>query len=108
MAKLGRPKKKRKYTKRVVTNLNEAINKASLSDTIFLKPPTDKVEQRASESPYVFIAGNKVLIRNLTDETLNGELNHTFIAACEARRLANQLEQLEYNLSLEQRFRGLK
>ena len=117
MAEKAKKQKKHKYTRRNVVDKhleNKHVKfgkvqgvdsiKALLNDMNQVNP----VEPRASESSYVFVCGNKVLIRNLTDEMLNERLDQTFISACEARRLANQLEQLEYNLSLEQRYRGLK
>ena len=100
--KVDRPRKKRKYTKSYYI--------AGLTDKVVdeVATATSNEIQRASDSSYVFVCGNKVLVRNLSDETLNERLDQTFISACEARRLANNLEALEYNLAMEQRFRGLK
>ena len=106
--KLSRPRKKRKYTQR--NTLNEGQQVANIFDKVVQDSTNQvtEVEQRASNSSYVFVCGNKVLVRNLSDETLNERFEQAYISATEARRLANQLEQLEYNLAMEQRFRGLK
>ena len=96
--KVGRSKKKR-------NRQNEA--NVAVQELYKVTDTASNESQRASDSSYVFVCGNKVLVRNLSDETLNERLDQTFISACEARRSANQLEQLEYNLAMEQRFRGL-
>lgn len=102
--KLGRPRKKKinhLYTFDPVMNEMGVTNPVATNPVATEKP-------RASDSSYVFVCGNKVLIRSLTDELLNEKYEQTFISATEARRLANNLESLEFNLSMEQRYRGLK
>ncbi len=69
---------------------------------------TENVVIRASSTSYTFINGNKVLLRNLTDEQLNERYEQTVIAGYEARRNSQLLEKMQYNMSMEQRFRGLK
>ena len=100
--KVGRPRKKRNYTK---PNYIAGLTDKVVDD---VATATSNEPQRASDSSYVFVCGNKVLVRNLSDEILNERLEQTCISAIEARRSANQLEQLEFNLAMEQRFRGLK
>lgn len=99
--------KKREYNKRNI-EIPEIDTSQQFNSNYRNLEEKSEVETRASENSYVFICGNKVLIQNLSDETLNERLDQTFISACEARRQTNQLEELEYNLSLEQRYRGLK
>jgi hypothetical protein len=106
--KVDRPKKKRKYVRKDKPNYIAGLTDSVASGVTDNYQATTSVQQRASDSSYVFVCGNKVLIQNLTDETLNERFEQAFISAYEARRLANQLEKLEYNLAMEQRYRGLK
>lgn len=100
--------KKHKYTRKNTDDhkLHEQVAKQYMETAAVNETTTES--PRASSESYVFFCGNKVLVRNLTDETLNERFEQTFISACEARRQANHLEQLEYNLAMEQRYRGLK
>ena len=132
--KLGRPKKKRKYTKRAskdaiiknylnrpassnkdeqfknkaVESLNEAMHQAKNGDTIFVNPPSNPEQPRASTLAYTFVQGCKVLVRNLSDEILNERYEQIHLAYEETRRQLDLYANLKVNMSMEQRFRGLK
>ena len=131
--KVGRPRKKRKYTQHVpeYKTLSAAIKNAKNGDTIIVKPSdktqTDKdktirdlikdevnqasqasIEPRASNLSYIFVAGNKTLIRNLSDEFLNNQYESIVTESGEMRRQLSLLESLQFNMSMEQRYRGLK
>ena len=109
-AKMSRPRKKRKYTRRIpeYKQLKDAMDKAKDGDTIFVNPPTNPDPPRASEQSYVFINGNRVSVRNLTDETLNEKYEQLSVSAFESGRQTDLLRELQYNMSIEQGFRGLK
>ncbi len=130
-SKVGRPRKKRKYTKRIKltdAQLKEAKDKFKLYDpnggdlgrgdkdvTIrdLIKDEVNQVKQesiepRASNLSYIFVAGNKTLIRNLSDEFLNNQYESIVTESSEMRRQLSLLESLQFNMSMEQRYRGLK
>ncbi len=120
--KVGRPRKKRKYTKRKnVKTLQDAMKQAKSGDTIFVNPPTQGpstdsaqiaqsalTDSRASSNAYVFIAGNRVLIRNLSDEYLNTQYELVCVETHEMRQQIDKLDSLRFQMSMEQKFRGLK
>jgi hypothetical protein len=115
--KLGRPRKKRKNTRRkpAYESLGEAMKNVKSGDTIFVNPPNNPQQAQAPQEPhrasvtsYVFIAGNRTLIRNLSDEFLNNQYESIITESNEMRRQLSLLESLQFNMSMEQRFRGLK
>ena len=122
--KLVRPKKKRKYTKRaskdaIIKNyLNRPASGSSDEQFKQFNPnggdlgrgesPTTQEPPRASALAYTFVQGCKVLVRNLSDEVLNERYEQIHIAYEEARRQLDLYASLKVNMSMEQRFRGLK
>ena len=113
--KVGRPRKKRKYTQRnqnqiqgntlgFVTEKSENLKMSDVQNEQSFNP----TPSRASDASYVFIAGNRVLIQHLNDEYLNNQYEQLMTEYNEMRRQMELLENLRFNLSLEQSFRGLK
>lgn len=111
--KLGRPKKKRSIQKKAngwankskvsleQTNIKEVVKELYNGEASGSQP-------RASDTSYIFVAGNRVLIRNLSDEFLNNQYESIITESSEMRRQVNLLDSLQYNMTMEQRFRGLK
>lgn len=126
--KVGRPRKKRKHTRRSTTieqdytKLKKMVGQATdESKPKFDFIPDNRTNQttarveelyhpnpRASESSYTFVCGNRVTVRSLNDELLNQSYDETLVKAFETRRQLQILESLQFNLSMEQKFRGLK
>jgi hypothetical protein len=128
--KLGRPRKKCKYTKKIKLEPlfplgtprmrkehNQATDKIKDSFSQFNPNGGDlgrnqtevsNLPPRASESSYTFVCGNRVSVRNLPDELLNQSYDETLVQALKMRRQLSILESLQFNMLQEQRFRGLK
>lgn len=117
MAKKAKLVKKRKYTKRsnkwrnesdvILDELNKVVPKKYSGESSGTTQQAAS-EPRASTTSYVFIAGNKTFIRNLSDEYLNNQYEQIITESNEMRRQLSLLESLQFNMSMEQRFRGLK
>ena len=109
MAKKMRPKKKRKYTRR--KNVEEKITFQTQIKDITNEMKSSEAPQeprRASENSYIFLDGCKLLIRNMSDVKLNDEHAKVYNRAQEVRHSLEFMESLQFNMSMEQRFRGLK
>lgn len=109
---ISRESKTKKKSPKNYETLAGAMRNAKTGDTIFVNPPDNSQQAneiaRASESSYIFQHGNRVYVRNMSDESLNDEYESIITVSGELRRELNLLESLQYNMSMEQKFRGLK
>lgn len=101
--KLGRPKKKRKYTKRNI-QLDAMINEKSQE----VKQEVKQEVSRANEKSYVLAPmGSKTFVRNLSDEALLQNKQNLNTLTWDLRNKLIAAEQLQWQISKEIEFREL-